>query len=307
MRTQHFTTLTMIVLLATAVNSVKAEEDIHFRGVVKDQGGNVIDKANGSNAMNGRTWYVDVQDNFDSRSGALAGSEADTWQVGFVPPTDTRNSEGLNAQGPLSGVLADEHGRWVGDGSYLVEGGQVRLSDDASDNAVATLPWRVAPDLGDDYLVEANMTVAAGESGIIGFTGDAANTNGLMDGEYGQLALQVSRSSSDPTEVSWQVNWDVDEAPGFKTEGDVITVPEGEIRLQLAWNEVMNTFDAWLDNTQLSQGTLGQSGISVHALAFQLVGGGSRINSAIGAIPEPSSMVLMAVGLIGLLGYRNRK
>ena len=56
---------------------------------------------------------------------------------------------------------------------------------------------------------------------------------------------------------------------------------------------------------QLASGTLGAPGIDVHHLAFQL--NNATLGSVVGAIPEPSSMVLMAVGLIGLLGYRNRK
>ena len=307
MRTQHFTTLAMIALLAAVSTSTNAAEDHTFRGVIKDQGNNVINSSNGSNAMGHRPWFIDIKDDFNNRTGSLDGSEAHPLQVGFLPAVDTRDSSGNSVQGELTGTLADEHGRWVGDGSYLVNGGHVQRSNMTNPNGVATLPWRVVPGLGDDYLGEANVTVAAGESVAIAFTGDADNTSGVMDGEYGQLALQVSRDASNPTDLSWQVMWDTEDAAGFGTDGDLITVPEGEIRLQLAWNEVMNTFDAWLDDTQLKTGTFGQGGISVHGYSIYLGGTGSTINSALNAVPEPSSLVLLATSLIGLFGFRNRK
>ncbi|MCH2129420.1 MAG: PEP-CTERM sorting domain-containing protein [Pirellulaceae bacterium] len=300
MKIQQLTTLIMIAMLAALATASNAVAGPSFRGVVKDQGGNVIDENGGSNAMGSRPWFIDIEDNFN-RSGGLNGSEADTWQVGFVPPSDTRNENGVSAHGELTGTLADEHGRWVGDGSFLVEGGQVSSSEAS---AVATTPWRVVSGLGDDYLLEADASIDAGGSATLAFAG-GNSSNDLMDGEFGQLALQVSRDATDETQVSWHVKWDTDEAPGHKSEADVITVPAGEVRIQLAWNELMNTFDAWLGDNQLASGTLGAPGIDVHHLAFQL--NNATLGSVVGAIPEPSSMVLMAVGLIGLLGYRNRK
>ena len=171
---------------------------------------------------------------------------------------------------------------------------------------VAVQPWRVLPGMGVGYLAEATATVAEGESVIIGFAGDPASaSDNLLDGEYGQLVLGVERVDADS--VSWQVKWDTDN--GFSVTGGVEdNVGSGELRLQLAWDELNNTFDAWLDDTPLSGiQSMGLSGISTHAIAFQLTGGVSSISNFTTAIPEPSTCLLMLMGIIGLTSYRGRR
>ena len=77
MKIQKLTTLIMIAMLAALATASNAVAGPSFRGVVKDQGGNVIDENGGSNAMGSRPWFIDIEDNFN-RSGGLNGSEADT-------------------------------------------------------------------------------------------------------------------------------------------------------------------------------------------------------------------------------------
>ncbi|MCA9266630.1 MAG: hypothetical protein KDA60_22385, partial [Planctomycetales bacterium] len=177
----------------------------------------------------GAPWYIDIQDNFD-RSSALANSVADTWSVGFVPPRDT------NQRGRLSADLTADVGRWDADASLMVTDGVVRLATDIGKGR-ATMPWRVMPGLGDDYLLDLNTVVAAGETVTLAFYGDvnAVGSETDEDSTVGVLVLDVNRGTgADINTVTWKVSWDA--ATGRQTFANTKQVSlEEELRLQLAW------------------------------------------------------------------------
>ena len=302
MRIQNIQMLTLtVVVAATWTTNTSAVTD--FRGIPFVQGNNVI--ADG-NAMEGRPWFIDIEDQFGG-SGSLENREADTRQVGFVPPrlTNPDNGNGAIDSGFLSGTLEELHGRWVGTGDYLVNGGKVSLDSGSGTGGIAYLPWAVM-NFGDDYLVEAHATIPVGSSARIGFTGDPASaSNDLMDGEFGQIALDVTRDSEDTG--TYEVVWDTATGSGVASDSGVVTLPgsDSELRIQLAWNEITNTFDAWLDNTSLGGITALGNDIQVRGTGLQLING-SAITNFRNAVPEPSTFGLLMIGMIVTINFRKR-
>ena len=85
---------------------------------------------------------------------------------------------------------------------------------------------------------------------------------------------------------------------------------EEELRLILGWNDVPNTWDAWLEVAgqmfELDSGNLGAP-ISVFGVGFETAGTGTFVTGHLAAVPEPGAAALMLIGLAGVSGWRVRR
>ena len=286
--------------------------------------------ADGSHELLGQAWFIDVHDDFENRFGAVNNTDVDSWQVGFVPPVFIGEPAPC---GPLdhidpTGALSETHGHWIADAAYLVDEGQLGLAAEWNgDTAVATLPWRITPDLQGNYVVDAVARVALGERVTIGFIGEASAANGMFNDEYGQLTLSVTRVDANSLEsiVKWDTDGDNQETNDtFITLATLLTdVPDTELRLQLALDETNGIFDTRIDGTRLLAGSLGGTPRTVFGVGAELTGTGSYISSfasgvhsntayldqnnlesvSFGAnlmspVPEPGGCVLLAMALL---------
>ena len=239
-------------------------------------------------------WFIDLMDNFveTPRANQLAGSHVDTISIGFVPPSGDNPT-------------ATEFGRWMGSDDYVVDtsnGGSVARTS-SSGIAVACIPWRVTPELGDFYLIEMTANVAEGETVRLGYFGDVnvlGSENGLA-GDLGQLVLGVTRGAGDSAD---EFTWNVDSPQLDNPFSDTFTFDGSELRLQLGWNEDEDRFDAWLGTTdgemQLAYGTLGGA-IDVIGVGLEMTGNQSNVSNFIAAVPEPTCWPLALVGLLALM------
>ena len=196
MTTTRNTILAMLAMVLAATSFSSAQT--LFRGIPLDQGDNI----SASDGLLGRTsdFYIDVLDNF-STDGPLSGREADTHQIGFVPPAADAPF------GVLQGSNAAAHGRWTADSDYFIANGRV-VRQTGIGQAIAHTPWRTFSGLGDDYKLEATATVAAGESVSIGYFG-AGDSNQGLDSDFGQLVLGLTRGTgADTNTLDWTVAWD---------------------------------------------------------------------------------------------------
>ena len=302
--------LMISISIVTLLGSSAAAEP-RFRGIVLDQGNNLLF----SNSLNrlddqGKPFYIDVLDNFD-RDMALLDSDADTLQIGFVPPVaDVPN-------GPLLGQNALDHGRWTHGSDFAtfsIDGGFARRTSMAGSGIAAT-PWRVTPGLGDYYQLEMQATVAVGETVSLAYLGDLDGigaTQGL-DGVLGQLLLEVSRGLGDDENLlTWTVAWDRSGTPQSFSSTTTAAVTE-ELHLGLGWLDLPNAgdlFDAWLGdstgNTRLLQGNL-VAAIDVHDVGFHSSGLQSTIHGFTAAVPEPTSAPLAMLGIACALFTARRR
>jgi len=296
-------------ILAIMVVAGVSHAGTSFRGLTKDQGNNLLF----SDSLNrledtGNPFYIDILDNF-GRDGALLGSDADALQIGFVPPT------GGVPVGPLQGQVAVDHGRWSQGSEFVTSaanGGSVQRAS-MSGNGIASMPWRVEPTLGDYYQIEMTATVAAGENVSIGYLADVETisaTQGLA-GELGQLVLGVTRGlGADEDKITWTVSWDQEGAQ--QSVSNTISSPVGdELAFQLGWLDQGSDdlFDVWLGdstgNKRLLQGNM-NAAIDVYDIGFFAGGLESTIGSFTSAVPEPTTALMAAIGIIALIGMRRR-
>jgi len=242
-----------------------------------------------------------------------------------VPPTETNPQTN---QGWLLGDLPDSagQGRWFGSTDYVLSaehGGSVHRGSGTGPGIVCN-QWRVMPGLGDDYLYEVTAVLGTGAENhlTIGYMEDAAvfggGANSLFDSEFGQLVLDVRRTGPKDEHIQWEVRWDINGArPGSEphvledANGKAFRVGlEEELRLILGWNDVPNTWDAWLEVAgqmfELDGGNLGAP-ISVFGVGFETGGTGTFVTGHLAAVPEPASGLLMLVGLAGVSGWRWRR
>jgi hypothetical protein len=263
-------------------------------------------------------FFIDIKDNFQ-RDGQLSGSEADELQIGFVPPY-----EGVPL-GELTGEAAEAHGRWLPElgteyQTSSADGGRAYRAT-GEGVAIAYLPWRVEPQLGDDYLIELTASVAAGEMVSLGYLGDIATHGSAagLAGRLGQLVLDIERGTGDNADqLSWTLRWEQNgNASGTTTaaEGD-------ELVLQLGWRDNRNgkdDFDAWLKTSTGFEQLLGgnmDAAIDVFHVGFEVKdadptdlfgdGTGSYITSYTAAVPEPQTAILLLAGIVVNLGCRLR-
>ncbi len=309
MKSSYSTAAVAVVAMLLMASSGQA--DTTFRGIVRDQGNNLLF----SNVLNrfsdtGRPYYIDINDDF-ARGGDLNGSEVDGLQLGFVPPFS-----GV-PDGPLTGVAADEHGRWQtlngGLTTHAENGGWVD-SNGGLGPAVAALPWRVDPGLGDYYLIEMSAKVAAGESISLGYLGDFNTLTAAegLAGQLGQLVLGVERGTgANQDQVTWTASW-VDGDIKRSFSNTVSVAAEEEINLQLGWLDQGSDdlFDAWLGtsttNTRLIGGSM-NTAIDVYAVGFELFGTESMVGGFTSAVPEPAGQWMGLCGLAAAILARRRQ
>ena len=307
----------LMMLVALTISAISAQETFaqfdYFRGILKSQGGNEILNSPSDFAP----FFIDIDDSFN-RDGLLGGSDADGWQVGFVPTMQIDPATGQQvANGPLSGLLAELHGRWVAtDDSYVTTSidGAVRRSSD-SGRAVANLPWRVWSALGDNYYIEATATIATGETVSLGYMGDPAFGSALgLDGRLGQLVLNVARGEgANSNVVTTSVSWDNNGLRVVNNTGTFTSAVGEEVTLGLGWKDLLSTgndlFDAWLvtggQAQEVGSGALGTA-IEVFGTGFELSGTGSSLNGFLTAVPEPNTGSILMLGLM-LIGRTIRR
>lgn len=310
-----FTYLRLLVAVTAMTHSVQvATAGEYFRGILKSQGGNELLNSPSDFAP----FYVDISDSF-GRDGSLIGSVADGWNIGFVSPHEIDPATGLRVQdGPLQGVLADEHGRWLAsDSSYVttsVGGGSVQRTS-AGGRAVASLPWRVWSGLGDSYYMEMSAIVATGETVSVGYLGDPAFGSALgLDGRYGQLVLTASRGEgANADRVTTSVGWDMNGQQVTFATGAFVSPNGEEIKLGLGWEDVATTgndlFDAWIvaggRMQELLSGPM-NAAIDVFGVGFELFGTDSRVTGFLAAVPEPTSCGFLLMGLLFVGRLRGR-
>lgn len=303
--------ITMLALLTAATCATNANaQNWKFRGIdrlqVNDLGeDNLLTSPALDRMANGQTpFFIDVEDSFD-RLGGLDGSEVDTHDHEFVPP-----QPGLG-EGPLSSPFSEQSGTWRASSDLAIQNGSV--TNLGNGTAIAAVPWIVEPGLGDDYLVEANATIAVGETVQIGYLGSAD----LENARIGQLALGIERL--DGFTLRWDVTWDEDgQQQVFSSQLVTSTDTTNEdLRLQLGWQDLTSgndLFDAWLEtpdgNTRLAQGNM-LTAIDVAGVGFAIEGlgidgMGSSIDSFTAAVPEPAAATMLA-GIMVLAGFVRRR
>ena len=302
--------LAMCVLaLAFAATGYGQTGNHEFRGIPLNEGTRLDSDA--FNRVNTPYW-IDISDDFN-RDGLLGLSEADGDQVGFIPPTGFDDAP----DGPLTGDAADAHGRWMPEqGDYITSsanGGRVQRSTN-NGHEVACLPWHVIAGLGDRYMIEMDAVVAAGESVTLGYFGDITQTGSALglNGELGQLILEIEREIANPEEITWTVEWDFN-GNRQRVVSSTTAAVDDELRLQLAWEDLEGSgndlFDAWLEtssgNQRLAMGNMGVE-IDVFGAGFEIEGLNSYVTGFAAAVPEPSTSTttvasLLSVGLLGLL------
>lgn len=299
----------LLLLTQFAIVNTSDAGEWFFRGIPLEQtnafGSNRVESPVLTRAEN--DFYVDIEDSF-SRSGVLAGSLADIRISQLVAPFD-----GV-PYGWLSGSASRAVGRWGGSTDYVVADGKLQRSSGAG-IGITHLPWRVTERLGDDYLLEMTAVVAEGETAHIGYLGDPSlGTERSLESELGELTMSVTRL--DGTNLEWAVSWNMENGSRQRFSSFLTTPSDTtgeEIRLQLGWEDVLATnndlFDAWLEtssgNTQLLAGNMATS-IDVHALGLELTGPESYVVGYRASVPEPSSLGLAFIGLVGLLGLKRR-
>lgn len=290
-----------MLAMVLAVTSVTSAQQL-FRGIPLDQGSNV----QASEGMLNRTrdFYIDVLDNFTG-DGPLSGREADTHQIGFVPPVaDVPN-------GLLQGAAADAHGRWIADSDYIISNGRV-VRETGVGQAIAQTPWRTFSGLGDDYKLEATAMVAAGETVSIGYFGEGDGSQGL-NSDFGQLVLGLTRGTdANVNTLDWSVAWD-DNGIRQTVSGTTTAALSEEINLQLGWLDTGAASDDLFDaiigtsngNQRLIQDRMGNA-IDVFAVGFES-GANSSFGSFTAAVPEPNTAMLAIFGVIGMVTATRRR
>ncbi len=238
-------------------------------------------------------------------------SEADTLQIGFVPPI-ANVPDGL-----LEGQNAIDHGRWSYGSDYITsaDNGGFVSRNTLDGSGIAATPWRVYPGLGDYYLLEMQANVAAGEAVTLAYMGDVETigTAQGLSGALAQLLLQVTRGSGEEENVlTWTLSWDQSGTPRSFSSTTSAEVDE-LLNLQLGWLDLRfqgDLFDAWLgdanNNTRLASGSL-DADLDVFDVGFHVSGLQSTVHRFIAAVPEPSSLPLSVLGMTCLLLMQGRR
>ena len=266
--------------------------------------------------------YTDFSDNF-ARDGALNDSVVDGFRTGYVPPFEFDPAGNPVPDGLLTGVARNlPVAGCLKVAAITSHRASMAARSDESPTAgpaVACLPWRVYPELGEVYLLEMSAIVAEGETVSMAYFGDvqAYGTSQGLANELGQLVLGIARgtqAAGTQDQLTWNIAWD-DNGSRREFSGTSIASLNGEeIRMQLRWDDIRNSgndlFDAWLEtgsgNQQLLSGSMSTE-IDVFGAGFELNGTGSMITGFLTAVPEPSS-ALMGMGIFGLLlVLRHRK
>lgn len=242
-------------------------------------------------------WYIDNEDSFE-REGRLIDGIADVWRNGFVSPF-----EGV-PRGPLTGRAKELSGQWMGSELYETHGGRVRRVE-GDERAVACIPWRITPDLGDDYLLSMDTYVAQGESVTLGYFGSVqvfGTAEGLSN-QLGQLTLDVARGEGAlADEITWTVAWDMNGSKQVFTSTTTAPADE-EITLQLGWIDDNVTQDDLFDASivtsagrrRLIRGNM-FTAIEVFGFGFEMKGSNSYIENLVAAVPEPNTALLLCLG-----------
>jgi hypothetical protein len=290
----------LLAALPGAQTSAEALEHVPtFRGVLTD----ITNEQGESNRyfapIFNRTspWYIDNEDSFE-REGRLIDGIADVWRNGFVAPF-----EGV-PRGPLTGRAKELSGQWMGSELYETRGGRVRRVE-GEGRAVACIPWRITPDLGDDYLLSMDAYVAEGESVTLGYFGNV-QTFGTAEGlsnQLGQLTLDLERGEGrNAEEITWTVAWDMNGSKQVFTS--TTTAPVGEeLTMQLGWIDDNVTQDDLFDATivtsqgrrRLIRGNM-FTAIEVFGFGFEMNGTNSYVQHLVAAVPEPNTALLLCFG-----------
>ena len=313
LRYAMFATMIMISSL-TAYGQIGEGGPTHFRGIEKVQtrpdGSDNYYRPSGGVVLERINWHIDLQDDFTRTStSTLDHSEVDGWQVGFVPPV--KQYDLPEPYGELPEPYATQHGTWMGGSDYEVSNESVHRTNFSRENALTCLPWEVTPELGDDYLLAIDASIAPGETVRLAYFGDVAANGrfqGLMESANGQLVLQVTRTSS--SAANWTVKWD-GTAPGMISgKANGLDFSE-DLNIMLGWDDGKNAnddrFDAWIGNERVA-GVFGMGGqIESQGIGFELTGANSFVTSFTAAVPEPGTCLLTIIGMVSLCGFRFRR
>ena len=309
------------LLLAIAVSTAASGQEL-FRGMTTE-----VVTANGLDNLHyspvfkhvripGIPYFVDVSDGFDNREGLLLNSAVDGWRNQFLPPVPGLPEGPLSTESMDGGPSpAELSGRWMGHENFMIKDGRVsRIDGDGP--TVACVPWVVEQGVGRDYLLEMDAVVAEGETVSLGYFGDVNlfGTGEGLNGELGQMVLDIRRINAQT--IIWDVNWDMDgQRQSFTSQIITSTDTTDEaFRLQLGWQDLPtgnDTFDAWLQgpdgtNNHLAAGNL-LTAIDVAGIGFEISGTDSYVDNFMAAVPEPTSGLPLAIGLISCLGFVRRK
>lgn len=250
-----------------------------------------------------KDYYVDIEDKFE-RIGDLSGSYVDTHRSQLIPSTMD------HAPGLLSGAALARHGLWSADG-YSTSNG--RLVGNSATPGLASIAWAVAPGVGDDYLLEMSAVIAEGGTARFGYLGEQ-NSSRSINSDLAELGMSITRLSG--TQLEWSVSWNMDDGTrqDFSSTLQTQTDTTGEeVRLQLGWEDIAasnnDLFDAWIETSEgasrLLAGNMATS-IDVEAVGLELEGEGVFVTNFRAAVPEPTSLGLAFIALIGLLSTRRR-
>ena len=311
-RTSTLIALSAVIFMVTSTN---IQAGTTFRGVQKFQtNGNGANNDLVSPVLDRDTpFHIDVFDGF-GRSAALDNSRdnsGDGFHVGLVPTAD----------GSVAFGDADANsGIWTAGSEYSADGGS--LSRGGSDQSLAILPWRVSPGLGDDYLVAADITIGIGSTVNLAYAG-ADNGSSDLSSALGQLVVALTRT--DATTIQYVLDWftGVDPQSGdalrvspLSSPGDLVALQadlDDGISVQLGWKDRMNgddLYDLYVDagngsNARIT-GSMGV-GIDVHSIAIELADANAYVDSVTAAVPEPTSGLLMLLGLVSIFVNRSRR
>lgn len=252
-------------------------------------------------------FHIDVFDGF-GQSGAIDGTRDETgdgFQVSFVP---------TNESVPV-GVVDSNAGIWSADSDYQASGGRLSRSS-GEGSALATLPWRVTPGLGDDYLIAADVMVADGESVSLAYLGSGGGSD--LDGALGQLVVELIRSGDT---IDYVVDWFSAANPGGgvvrpSSSGSLSALAadlDDGVRLTLGWMDTItdqDLFDLYVStgggvDLRVS-GSMGLA-IDVDAVGLSITGTESYFDSFTAAVPEPTSAMMMVLGMLALIGLQLRR
>jgi hypothetical protein len=303
-RTNTLIALSMMIFLV-AISNVEAGTT--FRGIDKLQF-NQISGANNDLVSpvldRAIPFHIDVFDGF-GRSGDLNNTRdvsGEGFHVSFVPTSEN----------VAVGEVDTAAGIWSADLDYQTNNGTLSRTA-GSTQALASVPWRVTPGLGDDYLVAADVVVADGSSVSLAYLG--AGTGSDLDSAIGQLVVELTRTGDT---INYVVDWfSANNAGGsVRPHSEPASLLAADlaagVKVELGWKDMANgqdVFDLYVASSEAAGRVSGSMGlaIDVHGVGLELTDAASYFDSFTAAVPEPTSGVLMALGMLSLLGLRVRR